>query len=108
MLTTRKMAKKKKSAIDKIVMGAIVGAAVGSVIGSAVAPDKGKKTRKKLKSKAEDISDTVKTKNKEILAEVNEQREKRSLIGKFFNLFMGSDERSAREIPLEQYDEEQV
>lgn len=38
-----------KSAIEKIVMGAIVGTAIGSVIGLAVAPKSGKETREMLK-----------------------------------------------------------
>jgi len=41
--------KKKKSTLDKIVMGAIIGTAIGSAIGVTMAPQKGKETRKALK-----------------------------------------------------------
>lgn len=38
--------KDKKSALDKIVMGAIIGTAIGSAIGMSLAPKKGEETRK--------------------------------------------------------------
>lgn len=45
----------KKSALDKIIMGAIVGGAVGSVIGMSIAPNKGKDTRDKLMQTGKDL-----------------------------------------------------
>lgn len=39
---------KKKSTLDKIVMGAIIGTAVGSAIGVTMAPKKGKETREAI------------------------------------------------------------
>jgi len=43
------MAGKKKSIIEKVVMGAIIGTAVGSVIGLTVAPKKGEEIKKLTK-----------------------------------------------------------
>ena len=47
----KKKEEKKRSTVDKIVMGAIIGTAVGSVIGLTVAPKEGKETRRFLKRK---------------------------------------------------------
>lgn len=44
--------KKKHSALDKVIMGAIIGTAIGSAIGAAAAPKKGEETREILKEKA--------------------------------------------------------
>jgi gas vesicle protein len=102
------MAKKNKSTVDKIVMGAIVGAAIGSVIGSAVAPEKGEKTRKKLRNKAEDIAESVKERNKQVLDGINKERKKRSLLGKVFGLFFKPSAKKTKRIPLEEYEHEEV
>lgn len=44
----KKKEKKKKSVVDKVVMGAIIGGAIGSVVGIAVAPKSGKETRQDI------------------------------------------------------------
>ncbi len=46
---------KKKSKLDKLVMGAIVGGAVGSVIGMSIAPQKGKDTREIIAQKGKEF-----------------------------------------------------
>jgi gas vesicle protein len=46
---------KKKSKIDKLIMGAIVGGAIGSVVGMSLAPKKGKDTREFIAKKGKDI-----------------------------------------------------
>lgn len=51
---------KKKSTLDKIVMGAIIGTAVGSVLGMSLAPKKGEETREMLKDKKEDVKAVAK------------------------------------------------
>ena len=60
---------KKKSHIDKLMMGAIVGGAVGSVIGMSIAPKKGKETREMLAQKGKDIIQ----KGQEVSHKVKEQ-----------------------------------
>jgi len=47
--------KKKRSTLDKLIMGAIVGGAVGSVIGMTIAPQKGKETREMIAQKGKEI-----------------------------------------------------
>ncbi|MBT4384552.1 YtxH domain-containing protein [Candidatus Peregrinibacteria bacterium] len=51
--------KKNKSAIDKVIMGAIIGTAVGSAIGASIAPKKGKDTREILKDKAKNTGSDI-------------------------------------------------
>lgn len=51
---------KKKSQVDKIVMGAIIGTAIGSAIGASMAPKKGKETRKEIKEKSEEFAKDAK------------------------------------------------
>lgn len=46
---------KKRSKIDKLIMGAIVGGAVGSVIGMSIAPQKGKETREAIANTGKDL-----------------------------------------------------
>ncbi|MEK7545371.1 MAG: YtxH domain-containing protein [Patescibacteria group bacterium] len=46
---------KKKSIVDKLVMGAIIGGAIGSVLGVAFAPRKGRDTRKIIKEKGKEL-----------------------------------------------------
>ncbi|GEM_PF-2484920 len=60
---------KKKSHIDKLVMGAIIGGAIGSVVGMSIAPKKGKETREYLARRGRDIID----KGKELSGKVNEE-----------------------------------
>lgn len=56
--------KDKKSALDKIVMGAIIGTAIGSAIGMSLAPKKGEETRKIIgdvvKGKSDDAKEVAK------------------------------------------------
>jgi gas vesicle protein len=51
MFGRKKNEDKKKSTMDKVVMGAIIGTAIGSVIGLTVAPKKGEETRKMIKER---------------------------------------------------------
>ena len=50
---------KKKSTIDKLIMGAIVGGAIGSVVGMNLAPKKGKETREYLTQKGKEIGSKI-------------------------------------------------
>lgn len=59
---------KKKSTIDKLIMGAIVGGAIGSVVGMNLAPKKGKETREYLTQKSKDLYE----KGKEIGTKIQE------------------------------------
>lgn len=45
----------------KAVLGFVAGAAVGALVGILLAPDSGSNTRKKISSKAEDMSDSLKS-----------------------------------------------
>ncbi len=51
---------KKKSKLDKLVMGAIVGGAIGSVIGMSIAPKKGAETREFLAQKKKGLLGSIK------------------------------------------------
>lgn len=51
----KKKQEKKKSKLDKLIMGAIVGGAVGSVIGMSIAPQKGKETREMIAQKGKEL-----------------------------------------------------
>ncbi len=62
----KKKEEKKRSTVDKIVMGAIIGTAVGSVIGLTVAPKEGKETRRFLKRKFKKSNEFVDEDVKEI------------------------------------------
>ncbi|MBT5016869.1 YtxH domain-containing protein [Candidatus Peregrinibacteria bacterium] len=66
MFGRKKKEQKKRSTIDKVVMGAIIGTAVGSVIGLTVAPKKGKDTRRFLRKKMETSNTFVDEDVKEI------------------------------------------
>lgn len=46
----------KKSAIDKIIMGAIIGTAIGSAVSLTVAPKKGSETREDVKQVTKDTA----------------------------------------------------
>lgn len=61
--------RKKKSSLDKLVMGAIVGGAVGSVIGMSIAPNTGKDTREILVQKGRGIYE----KGKDLGGKIQEQ-----------------------------------
>lgn len=56
--------KRKKSVLEKLIMGAVIGAAVGSVIGASVSP----KDKKKIKDDLVDLTDTVKKKSTSFLS----------------------------------------
>jgi gas vesicle protein len=43
---------KKKSALDKVIMGAIIGTAIGSAVGISMAPKKGSEMREAAKEKS--------------------------------------------------------
>ena len=66
MFGRKKKEEKKRSTIDKVIMGAIIGTAVGSVIGLTVAPKKGKDTRRFLRKKMETSNTFVDEDVKEI------------------------------------------
>lgn len=51
---------KKKSALDKIVMGAIIGTAIGASVGASMAPKPGKETRELIKKEAADVGKLTK------------------------------------------------
>lgn len=51
---------KNKSALDKIIMGAIIGTAVGSAVGLTLAPKKGKETREMLVEKSKEAGSYAK------------------------------------------------
>ncbi len=51
---------KKKSALDKIVMGALIGTAIGSAMSLTLAPQKGKETRDMIKEKGKDMGNVAK------------------------------------------------
>lgn len=65
----KKPEEKKKSTIDKLIMGAIIGGAVGSVVGMSIAPKSGKETRELLTQKGKDIYE----KGKEVSAKIQEE-----------------------------------
>lgn len=64
---------RKKSKLDKLVMGAIVGGAIGSVIGMSIAPQKGAETREMLAQKGKDVY----TKGKEVGGQIQSSLEER-------------------------------
>ncbi|QQR54418.1 YtxH domain-containing protein [Candidatus Peregrinibacteria bacterium] len=51
---------KKKSTLDKIVMGALIGTAVGSAVSLTLAPKTGKETRDFIKEKSKDVGGVAK------------------------------------------------
>lgn len=54
------MSDKKKSAIDKMIMGAIIGTAIGSAVGVTMAPKKGNEMRDLAKEKGTGVFKGVK------------------------------------------------
>jgi gas vesicle protein len=49
----------KKSAVDKIIMGAIIGTAIGSAVGFTMAPKKGKEMREEVKEISKDTASGI-------------------------------------------------
>lgn len=90
------MGGKKKSIIEKVVMGAIIGTAVGSVIGLTVAPKKGEETRQYLNKE-------IKKLTKETVFGIG-TLVKNLLFGRKKEIPSGGDERehkNLKKIPLE-------
>ena len=54
----------------KAVLGFVAGAAVGALVGILLAPDSGSNTRKKISSKAEDMSDSLKSSYDDFVAKL--------------------------------------
>ena len=93
---------KKKTGIEKLVMGAIIGVAVGSVVGMTIAPQKGSETRKMIADKGREAVE----KGMELGKKMTDERE----VGKGFmrwlmRLVFGGNKRKTaplRKIPSEQ------
>jgi gas vesicle protein len=51
--------KKKKTSIEKALLGAIIGTAIGSAVGMSIAPKKGSETRSVIKEKGKNLSKDV-------------------------------------------------
>lgn len=76
----KKQAKeKKKSKLDKLIMGAIVGGAVGSVIGMSIAPKKGSETREIIAQKGKELI----KKGQESLEKIADAKEKMEIDHEF-------------------------
>ncbi|HMG15130.1 MAG TPA: YtxH domain-containing protein [Saprospiraceae bacterium] len=54
----------------KVILGALAGLAAGAIIGILLAPDKGDNTRKKISKRAEDFTDGMKSKLNEVIETV--------------------------------------
>lgn len=72
---------KKRSKIDKLIMGAIVGGAVGSVIGMSIAPQKGKETREAIANTSKDLL----KKGQEIADQIQHPEEVKGFFAKLKN-----------------------
>ncbi len=59
----------------KIVGALLIGAALGAALGILFAPEKGSETRKKLIAKSDDLTDGLKDKFKDLLAEAKREVE---------------------------------
>lgn len=59
----------------RIVSALLLGAAVGGILGIIFAPDKGSETRRKIMAKGEDLTDAMKEKFEDFLAEVKSDAE---------------------------------
>ncbi len=70
---------KKKSKLDKLIMGAIVGGAVGSVIGMSIAPKKGSETREIIAQKGKELI----KKGQESLEKLSDAKEKMEIDHEF-------------------------
>jgi len=96
---------KKKTSIDKLVMGAIIGVAVGSVVGMTIAPQKGSDTRKMIADKSREALEA----GKEMGKKFNDGRKVRKgllswLLGLIFGRKKGKIEPLKR-IPSERMSE---
>jgi gas vesicle protein len=60
----------------KLITGLLVGATAGAVLGILFAPKRGKTTRKRIARMGEDFSDSLKSKFNEVLETVSEKIEK--------------------------------
>ena len=77
---------KKKTSIDKLVMGAIIGVAVGSVVGMTIAPQKGSDTRKMIADKSREALEA----GKEMGKKFNDERKvKKGLLRWLLGLIFG-------------------
>lgn len=56
----------------KIIGAALLGAAIGGLIGVLFAPDKGSKTRKRLMNKGHELTDSMKQKFSDLMADMKE------------------------------------
>jgi gas vesicle protein len=59
----------------KLIGALLLGAAIGGALGILFAPDKGSATRKKILTKGEDVTDDLKEKFNDLIAEVKKQME---------------------------------
>lgn len=57
----------------KLIGALLIGAAIGATLGILFAPDKGSETRKKLLTKGEDLTDEIKEKINEFIAEAKKE-----------------------------------
>lgn len=100
---------KRKSNLDKLIMGAIVGGAVGSVVGMSIAPQKGKETReiiaqkskeliKKGQESLEKLSDLKDKKEVEAKIEQETKKEKKKLIPRMVERLFGRSKKVKKEI----------
>ena len=59
----------------KLIGALFIGAAIGGALGILFAPDKGSETRKKISKKGSDLTDDMKAKVEELLAEFKNDAE---------------------------------
>ena len=99
---------KKKTKIDRLVMGAIIGVAVGSVVGMTIAPQKGSETRKMIAEKSREALD----KGREIGKKMVEERKiKKGLLRWLLNLIFGRKRNKMepmKKIPSEQVEQKNL
>ena len=98
---------KKRSKLDKLIMGAIVGGAVGSVIGMTIAPKSGKETReylaqkgKQLYEKGNEIKEGIKEGMKEKFDQGREKKKRRKFFSWLKDTFFRRRERKQTEQAL--------
>lgn len=80
-----------KSAVDKIIMGAIIGTAIGSAVGFTMAPKKGKDTREDVKQLSKDTASGIFRLGKAILRRIFKGKKKEE----------SRDHRTMKELPNE-------
>ena len=112
---------KKKSKIDKLVMGAIIGGAIGSIVGMSIAPKKGQETReylgqksKELFKKGQEISEKIRNSNEKHPLSSSNKGFLKKIIG-FKNVLLSrlkrdrnTDAKQLRKIPNEHIEEEKM